>query len=214
MEAMQHFRERIKKLREGKKLNQSELAEKLGVSRGAISYYENGDRVPDIEFLYKAAAFFDVSADYLIGRSDAKKPAYQKFSDQTRFDPATIDRLLQFAEYGRPQPCYEYTRISFELFVNSWKFDDLLTKLRTYLEMTIESEPLDHLDDMLVNLDGQVRKFSKDNLCVLYRSAAAKLFLEQAEDIIVDLFQDVKRKVDSGGGWKQIMSTIENWRGD
>lgn len=214
MEAMQHFQERLKKLREKEKLNQSELAEKLGVSRGAISYYENGDRVPDIEFLYKTAAFFDVSADYLIGLSNAKKPAYQKFTDQTGFDPATIDRLIHFADYGGHEPCCKYRRFSFELFVNSWKFNDLLEELREYLEMTIERETVDHLDDMYINLDGQVRKISKENLCVLSKSMAAKFFLSKAENTTVELFRDVKQMVDSAGGWKRIMDAMENWKGD
>lgn len=214
MDAMQHFQKRLKELREKKKINQSELAEKLGVSRGAISYYENGDRVPDIEFLYKAADFFDVSADYLIGRSNAKKPEYQQFSDQTGFDPATIDRLLDFAEYGKTQPCFEYSRFSFELFVKSWKFNDLLEELREYLEMTIERERVDNFNDMYINLDGQVRKISKENLCVLPKSMAAKLFLGKAEDTIVELFQDVKQMADSAGGWKQVMYAMENWEGD
>ena len=51
MEYLSNFSRLLKELRESKGLKQAELAEKLGVSRGSISFYENGDRVPDIEFL-------------------------------------------------------------------------------------------------------------------------------------------------------------------
>lgn len=57
--------ERIKKLR-GKK-PQDQCAKELGISRGALSYYENGERKPDAEILYRMAEYFKVSVDYLLG---------------------------------------------------------------------------------------------------------------------------------------------------
>lgn len=70
MDCMSNFSKLLKELRESKGLKQSDLAEKLGVSRGSISFYENGDRVPDIVFLHKMAEFFGVSCDYLLGFVD------------------------------------------------------------------------------------------------------------------------------------------------
>lgn len=68
---IQHkFAERLKELRIEAGLSQGVLAEKLGVSRGSISFYENCDRIPDITFLVSASSFFRVSPDYLLGISD------------------------------------------------------------------------------------------------------------------------------------------------
>lgn len=64
------FAEKLKELRKEVGLNQTELAEELGASRASISAYENGDRVPDIEFLEATALYFDVSCDWLLGISD------------------------------------------------------------------------------------------------------------------------------------------------
>lgn len=61
---------RIKMLRESKKLMQKELAKELGISPSALSHYENGEREPDIKTLTKLADFFNVSIDFIIGRSD------------------------------------------------------------------------------------------------------------------------------------------------
>lgn len=72
MSAIDEFSSKLKLLRKEKNLQQGELAKELGVSRGSISFYENGDRVPDIEFLSKASAYFDVSADWLLGLSDVR----------------------------------------------------------------------------------------------------------------------------------------------
>lgn len=71
MDIKETFANKLRELRVIEKLSQTELAEKLGVSRGSISFYENGERTADIDFIYKAAQFFNVSADYLIGRTNA-----------------------------------------------------------------------------------------------------------------------------------------------
>ncbi len=61
---------RITILRKKEKLSQSELAEKLNISQQSISSYENGKREPDNETLKKLADFFNVTTDYLLGRTD------------------------------------------------------------------------------------------------------------------------------------------------
>lgn len=68
----QMFAKRLKELRETKGLNQRELAAKIDVSNGSISYYEKCQRLPDIETAYKLSEFFGVSSDYLLGLSDVK----------------------------------------------------------------------------------------------------------------------------------------------
>lgn len=68
----QLFAKRLKELREKAGLNQRECAEKLNVSRGSISFYENEERLPDIETVYNISTLFGVSVDYLIGLTDEK----------------------------------------------------------------------------------------------------------------------------------------------
>ena len=58
LDVQKRFAERLKYLRTNAKLTQEQLAEKLGVSRGSISFYEKCDRVPDIVFLERVAMFF------------------------------------------------------------------------------------------------------------------------------------------------------------
>lgn len=80
------FKLRLKQLREEKNLSQTALAENLNVSRGSISYYENGDRIPDIETAKKIAKYFGVTTDYLIGMSDriynSDQKAYAKLYEE------------------------------------------------------------------------------------------------------------------------------------
>lgn len=61
------FKENLKYLRESKHLGQVELAEKIGVSKGVISLWENGLREPTMSSLIIISQFFGVSIDFLVG---------------------------------------------------------------------------------------------------------------------------------------------------
>ena len=65
---------RIKQLRQEKGLKQEELAKEFGIAQQTISNYEKGIREPDISTLKKMADFFDVSLDFLLGKTDIKTP--------------------------------------------------------------------------------------------------------------------------------------------
>lgn len=67
------FSERIKELRKSKKATQNDVAELLGVTKTQISDLENGKTTTSIERLCILADYFDVSLDYLCGRSDDPK---------------------------------------------------------------------------------------------------------------------------------------------
>lgn len=65
---------RIKLLREEKNIYQKDLAKLLNVSIPAINYYENEKRTMDTRTALTLAEYFDVSVDYLLGKSDMRKP--------------------------------------------------------------------------------------------------------------------------------------------
>lgn len=86
------FGDRLKSLRKALGLTQKELGDKLNVSGRVIGYYESNDRFPDKETLTDIADFFDVSVDYLLGRSDAKNNSIIAKIDETEKD---IEELLE-----------------------------------------------------------------------------------------------------------------------
>lgn len=68
------FGDRLKELRKEKSLSQEQLGEILNISRRVIGYYETNERFPkDEDTLKKIADFFDVTIDYLVGRTDKKE---------------------------------------------------------------------------------------------------------------------------------------------
>lgn len=64
---------RIKELRTENELTQQELAKILNVSSMSISFYENGQRKPDSEFIIACSRLFNVSTDYLLGKTNTKR---------------------------------------------------------------------------------------------------------------------------------------------
>lgn len=62
--------ERIKLLRTKKSISQTTLAKTLGVSKQSISNWENDNIMPSIDMLVKIADYFDVTTDFLLGRSE------------------------------------------------------------------------------------------------------------------------------------------------
>lgn len=60
------FHEKLTALRKSRGYTQEQLAEKLGVSRQAVSRWESGDTTPEMGLLAELCRIFGVSADYLI----------------------------------------------------------------------------------------------------------------------------------------------------
>lgn len=62
--------QRLKELRNEKNFTLKFVAEQLNVTIRTICRYEDGSREPSISMLKTLCDFYDVSADYLIGRTD------------------------------------------------------------------------------------------------------------------------------------------------
>lgn len=67
---MSVFSERLAKLRDSRNLSQKEVAKEFGVVVRAYQRYEYGEREPQLSVLIRMADFYNVSLDYLAGRTD------------------------------------------------------------------------------------------------------------------------------------------------
>lgn len=75
------FNNRIKELREKKDVSQGDLAKVTGLTRQAISNYENNERTPNKEIWEKLASYFNVSVPYLKG-AYSKKEILEKLQQE------------------------------------------------------------------------------------------------------------------------------------
>lgn len=63
------FSRSLSLLRQEKGISQRQAAAALGISQALLSHYENGAREPGLNFVVKACDFYNVSADFLLGRT-------------------------------------------------------------------------------------------------------------------------------------------------
>ena len=70
MTKISNLGDRLKKRRKDKNLRQIDLANSLGLAQTTIANYEQGTRFPNEKTLSQIADFFNISLDYLLGRSD------------------------------------------------------------------------------------------------------------------------------------------------
>ncbi|MCL2638535.1 MAG: helix-turn-helix domain-containing protein [Oscillospiraceae bacterium] len=68
-------------LRSEKHLSQKQVAEDLGIAQALLSHYEKGKRECGLDFLVRAADYYNVSTDYLLGRSPVSAGTFLKESD-------------------------------------------------------------------------------------------------------------------------------------
>ena len=99
---MTKFGEILMQLRQEKHLSQAELGHIIYASGGTISNYEKGVHYPDVEKLVRLADYFNVSIDYLLGRSISKLSP-DVFA-QTVSDDTTVGDIVHLPESVLPAP--------------------------------------------------------------------------------------------------------------
>ena len=82
MDTENSFGERLKHARNLKGISQQKAAEIFGITKVGYQNYEAGRRSPNLEMFSRLVDVFDVSADYLLGRSD--DPHLPRMDDETR----------------------------------------------------------------------------------------------------------------------------------
>ena len=81
----------LRKLRLQERITQQQLAERLGVTKSVVSYYELQERYPSPEILIKLASIFHVTTDYLLGLEQKETVDLSGLDEE---DIATIKQLV------------------------------------------------------------------------------------------------------------------------
>lgn len=94
------FSQRLRILRKKYGMTQAELANVLQYGCTAIANYESGRNQPSLQDLIKLADFFDVSTDFLLGRSNVPDPYISEIPVLQMF--STLCQYLQKEPYQIP----------------------------------------------------------------------------------------------------------------
>ncbi len=82
---------RLKTLRSELKLTQEDIAKKVGLTKSAYGYYEQGKTIPDAQMIAKLSEIFNVTSDYLLGISNAKSNNIINKKDDTKTDERILN---------------------------------------------------------------------------------------------------------------------------
>jgi transcriptional regulator with XRE-family HTH domain len=95
------IKDRIRQLRETRRLTQLELAEKAGLPAATISHFETGIRTPGTTTLHRLAEALEVSVDYLLGREEAAPSGPEArviFRNLTGMTDSSLKALAKMSE--------------------------------------------------------------------------------------------------------------------
>ena len=92
------FSSKLLLLRHNAGLSQKQAATDLGISQALLSHYEKGIRECSLDFVVKAAEYYGVSSDYMLGVSSSEKSGTltdeTPLSSDRRAEPLTVLRTL------------------------------------------------------------------------------------------------------------------------
>ena len=97
---MSLFGDRLKALRTEERLTQKQLADSLGLAFSTISMYERGTREPDFETMEAIADYFNVSMDYLYGKSNNVFSSHNNIDNIEDIPGAFIPSMRRIALLG------------------------------------------------------------------------------------------------------------------
>ncbi|MBP7330829.1 MAG: HTH-type transcriptional regulator ImmR [Firmicutes bacterium ADurb.Bin373] len=132
-------------LREEMSLSQELAAQKMKISRSALGYYERGERQPDATFIIKAAEFYNVTTDYLLGLSE-----YRSIENEAVAKSAGLvlsDKAIDFLKSCPPE-----LLPTLDLLLSDPNLKDFLLEIMAYiysLEYGKSSESVDIISHKL-----------------------------------------------------------------
>jgi len=155
-----NFAEKLKALRKQFKFSQEHLAEKIGVSRQAITKWETEGGLPDIENLMAIAALFSVTIDELLsGEKLARTQAAFAYESVTEYD---VSKLCHFDIHAPG---------AYEISIESTENEKMRINLASHVLQTLEKDYKVKIDehrnriDININRTGQASDTSgKENL--------------------------------------------------
>ena len=92
---MKEVGKRLKALRESIGLSQVKMAEAIGSTQSSINRYENGQSTPPVELFRRYADYFDVSMDYIFGRTDNPQGKLYEYKPKIQQNDPQMQKFVE-----------------------------------------------------------------------------------------------------------------------
>lgn len=141
------FAEKLRSIRKQAGMSQEQLAEKLGVSRQAVTKWETDAGIPDIENIMAISALFDISIDELFSNEKgAKKPTEYLFESITEYD---IDEPKRYdMKFGGAK----------QFMLSGYEGEKIRVRLASNTLSTLQSDFKVKIDDIRKRIDVDVNR--------------------------------------------------------
>lgn len=200
--------ELIAKGKNGKKINQQELATAVGTTRQAISQYASGAIQPNAEKIYKIAEYFDVSADYLLGITSApsKSPTIQAMSKYLGLTEKAMRILAGDAHGSNPLSNNPHSSFYYAQEENE-ENDNLIIKPTRgqIISLLLEDDGDGYVNDSILYLIANILSYKFNPNA--YYELAQKIYRSEDESEEDD-FVGTLKEVFSNKGMQEGMETL------
>lgn len=159
------FAEKLRSIRKQTGMSQEKLAEKLGVSRQAVTKWETDAGIPDIENIMAISALFDISIDELLGKEKAeKKQADYLFESITEYD---IDETKRYdMKFGGAK----------QLVLSGYDGEKIRVRLASNTITTLQSDFKVKIDDIRKRIDVDINR--KNGMTAAAAKEAVAVFVQ------------------------------------
>lgn len=206
------FAEKLKSIRKQTGMSQEKLAEKLGVSRQAVTKWETDMGIPDIENIMAVSALFDISIDELLGNEkEMKKQADYLFESITEYD---IDNPKRYdMKFGGAK----------QLVLSGYDGEKIRVRLASNTLPTLQSDFKVKIDDIKKRIDVDVNR--KNGVTEATAKEAVTIFVQipspyigkieveaNTESVVVDTLESESIELDvktSNLILKDVTGTVE-----
>lgn len=159
------FAEKLKSIRKQAGMSQEQLAEKLGVSRQAVTKWETDAGIPDIENIVAISALFDISIDDLISnKRETKKSTEYLFESVTEYD---IDEPKRYdMKFGGAK----------QFILSGYKGEKIRVRLVSNTLSTLQNDFKVKIDDIKKRIDVDVNR--KNGVTEAMAKEAVSIFVQ------------------------------------
>lgn len=159
------FAEKLKSIRKQAGMSQEQLAEKLGVSRQAVTKWETDAGIPDIENMMAISTLFDISIDELLSnKKEAKKTSEYLYESVTEYD---IDEPKRFdMKFGGAK----------QFLLSGYEGEKIRVRLASNLMSTLQNDFKVRIDDIKKRIDVEVNR--KNGVTEAAAKEAVSIFVQ------------------------------------
>ena len=202
-----NFPERLRAIMENRngisplkrKVSQSELASRLGITRQAVSSYTLGTSIPDMLKFKAIADFFGINYGYLLGATPIINEEHNSFIEQSHLAPSTLNAILRLCRVPKDA-------ISFMLLVETVDFAELIIAFSAYLGIR-SSRSVD--TETLINIDAKVREMTKGALRAVPAKLEKDILIMNAQRYLRNAMEWVDSEIDRAAKEKNVSNHEE-----